>query len=201
MAILNILPLNTQIKQSELEEIAVLVENRFSSKYSGVHLLDREEYVRDNNLCSLFSRVGVTDNYGFRCHFSPGGHPFIISYLHQLFGDDQDVLATTDLPLVEFNGQLLNGSCHTGMRKAILSRYQLPTASTEDIMEILGQIAIHEVGHMHGLNHHMTPTDNGKYCAMATGGMVADKFNQNEASLAHYKLIDNQFCNTCEQYL
>lgn len=198
MVDLSIIPLNTEIERHTLEQIAELAGVRFRSKYDRVNILDRQEVSRNDN-SRLFSPVGMSDIYGFSGH-NFCGCPSIFNYLDETYGD-QDVLAVTDLPIIVLGGDTVNGRCATGLRKAIASKYSFQQEPEGFIKKFLIDISLHETGHIHGLKDHLAEMPNGKYCVMATGGLIAKKLGQTEASPDQYELRDNQFCHNCEQYL
>ncbi|MFC1696853.1 hypothetical protein ACFL1H_00835 [Nanoarchaeota archaeon] len=188
-------PLNTELRTSILEELGRLVIEEFKMKYSTVKV------VYPGDLPSADSQLIIeeyrADTLMLTEHFNRSG---VFPTLFKIYGI-QHVLAVTDMYLANVDGSLNEGAMNKARDKAAISCSKFKHDDFEKILGRLLGLALHEVGHLYGLKHHIHEMGNERYCPMLPGGHLINHLGFDPKDPKKFDYLDDKLCLDCRDHL
>ncbi len=197
-----IVPINTTIELNLIEQVCKDISHKFGQKYEDLVISDNCNFNLKEDK-KFFSDAWIHRVPGFFVTETTY-RKTVFDYFKDVFPPD-NVLAITDMPLIEQYSFLQNeyglmGICDLQVRRSIISRYIIGTEVNEtSLKNFLTSIALHEIGHMHGLNHHKKNL-NESYCLMNPLHKIK-KLKPEIGKLEGVLLRGMKFCLECENLL
>ena len=194
-----ILPFNTKAPKRVIHNILPKgIQKAFGGIYEGCEVLPREiadtqdyppshTYDINGTPYDVFVQDADSGEYSIlNCFLGYGLHPI----LYERFGT-QHLLLITDMSFA-CGGLKPGGSADEETGKAMMTTYEMP------FDEFLGQwllgVAIHELGHLFGLEHHDAKIGD-KFCPMINRG----DFKTEERRLEFLDSRSSEFCDSCKK--
>jgi hypothetical protein len=224
--ILKVLPINTRIERDKIDKLGQAVVREFPNRYGGYQVIpparlsfeEHPELFRDveedwsRAVAELRPDMAESDiplTRALRINswgIVPLDSPDMQNYIYRSFGGD--VLALTDYLMMTIEGYYLVGSKLRGDTtnpdeyvSAIVSTAFIRTAKQWRILPRLLPQAVHEVGHLEKLGHHLFEKQNHNYCPMGELHEIAALSNWHTSDPRLYDHFDPSLCVKCKSLL
>ncbi|MBI2133416.1 hypothetical protein HYU11_01900 [Candidatus Woesearchaeota archaeon] len=180
---LSIAPLHTELDSIILEGLHSRIEERFRPCYSSISL---NEKIRDpNNSCLQFLDGQPCLNLIYLIEYGRLLPPYLLI--------NGDVLVVTDHYGKMYDSLTKGIAFVDDLASLAMISTQNMLDEPEKILRRLVALAIHEVGHMNGLPHHVLKNPDGYYCPMAPSSI--DSLPESKAYPMDFR--SDEFCNEC----
>lgn len=196
-----ILPLNTSIEEEILEEIADILWLEYSHRYGNFPVGARITLPTSGSYISFVTaEPGGEYVPGFRLPDPEDSTKVnLFDYIEAQY--DSPVLAVTDLPIIDPTDNRLHGGAHLDKPIGIVRTHPKLRHDKSMLMHSLATHALHELGHMHGLDHHDTYNPSGLHCPMISTEALALIYHAEMSDPTLAEKRDVSYCTACRRDL
>lgn len=190
-----IVPFDTGISTAVLDDVAAVLEEQIGMVY-------RRVIVSPRGLQYHGEFMDIQGKRGINMRAYNAQDPRSWYMLLEEAYHRQNVVAVTDHYLLETLGLYwweLCGMVVKDYGKVIISSARFKDDDPAKIARRIAVVGLHELGHLHGLNHH-EEIRKGFYCPMIDAAGIEQKHKEG-GPLAIYDFRDTQYCDGCRQKL
>ncbi|MBW2974658.1 hypothetical protein KY366_02975 [Candidatus Woesearchaeota archaeon] len=203
---LTIVPVNISLENEKIYSLAEAIKTDFPLKYSSINI-EPNVNISIKNKPSFFMEMTTEEKIDFNSHFPSNTIHYgfdtlrndgIFKYLRQNYHGD--IIALTDHFVLSFLGYLQNGSAYPEDHVSIVSNAVIKRLGLDPIRS-LEIITLHELGHLHRLDHDISRVNKMKYCPMTPIHEIRSKNNISLYDTLQYELRSNKYCDKCKTTL
>jgi len=189
-----IFPFNTKLGTDKLQKLGELILPALKCKYTGFEVMNHE-YARHATIPGVFAPDVVLGTYTL-IEGLPGRG------IHRTFGrrlNGDHGLVVTDW-MISFGGYRAGGSADEINGTALVTIREMPKENQRDLELIISRlsgVALHEIGHLYGLEHHDARISPRRYCPMINRTWDDPEPYKRTTKAKFLDSRGNKFCSDC----